>query len=205
MRNRNLTWRDVPLPDLMRDLPKDQRGLPIPFIVLIDKDGRPHFTINNTEKTMQCLVKDLCPICGKRLHRGRWFVGGPLSAFHPQGTYFDAPMHADCMRYAMRVCPYLAAPKYTGRLEGATIDASRLPDSVVGMTDMTVIPDRPEIFVAVMSIGQVVEPGSAGHPYVRPKKRVRYEYWRFGEQIPEEEGYAISQRLLAESMERESS
>lgn len=185
----------------MRDLPKDRRGLPIPYIVLRDKDDRPHFTVNDTAKAMRCLAKDLCPICGKRLHRGRWFVGGPLSAFHPEGWYFDTPMHADCMRYALRVCPYLAAPKYVGRLEDLMLDPEKLPDNVVALTDDTVIPERPELFVAVMSIGQETKRGAAAHPYVRPKKRVRYEYWRFGEQLSDADGFAIAQRILAESLE----
>jgi hypothetical protein len=183
----------------MRDLERDRRGLPIPFVVLRDKEGTPHFTVNDTTKTVKCLLEDLCPICGKRLHRGRWFVGGPLSAFHPDGCYFDTPMHADCMRYALKVCPYLAAPKYSGRLDDVKIDADKLPDTIVGMLDPTVIPDRPEIFVAVMSIGQEVKPGHAGRPYVRPKQRVRYEYWLKGEQLPEAEGFAIAQRVLAEA------
>jgi hypothetical protein len=103
------------------------------------------------------------------------------------------------MRYALKVCPYLAAPKYSGRLDDIKIDADKLPDAIVGMLDPTVLPDRPEIFVAVMSIGQEVKPGHAGRPYVRPRKRVRYEYWLKGEQLPEAEGFAIAQRVLAEA------
>lgn len=202
MVNRNKNWRDVPLPDLMRNLPKDRRGLPIPFIVLRDRDQRPHFTVNDTSKTIRCLKDDLCPICGQKLHRGRWFVGGPLSAFHPDGWYFDTPMHADCMRYALSVCPYLAASKYTGRLEDLTVDPERLPDGVVALKNVTIIPERPEIFVAVMSIGQETKMGASMHPCVRPKKRVRYEYWRFGEQLPDAEGYEIAQRIVAGSVHR---
>jgi hypothetical protein len=203
--NRNHNWRDVPLPALMRDLERDARGLPIPYIVQRDNDGKPHFTINDAGKGMQALAKDLCPICGNKLFRGRWFVGGPLSAFHPDGCYFDTPMHADCMRYALRVCPYLAAPKYVHRLDGLTADPNNFPEGVVGFQDNTVIPDRPEIFVAVMAIGQEFTGGAtASRPYLKPKKVVRYEYWLKGERLPEDEGFAISQRVLAAAPDRRS-
>jgi len=101
------------------------------------------------------------------------------------------------MRYALQVCPYLAAPKYVRRLDDAQVDPEKLPEGILALVDPTVIPDRPEIFVAVMSIGQQMKPGPAGQIYVRPKKRVRFEFWRAGEQLSQAEGFEIANRLVA--------
>lgn len=87
-------------------------------------------------------------------------------------------MHAECMRYALQVCPYLAAPKYVRRLDDAQVDPGKLPDGMLALVDSTVIPDRPELFVGVMSISQEMKPGLVGQIYIRPKKRVRFEFWR---------------------------
>jgi hypothetical protein len=137
----------------------------------------------------------LCAICGKKLTRGRWFVGGPLSAFHAEGCYIDTPLHGDCARYALQVCPYLAAPKYSGRLDDAKIDAAELPDTLV-MIDPTVLPERPDVFVAVMATGQTIKRNN-GQIYVRPRRPYKnVEYWRFGQQLPFEEGEVIKARAL---------
>jgi hypothetical protein len=107
---------EVPLPKMMQHLRLDERGYPIFYIAQVDKTGKPHFTINNHELRNNCLEKDLCEICGKKLYRGRWFVGGPMSAFHPDGVYNDPPMHTECKDYAMQVCPWLAVYQTEGSL-----------------------------------------------------------------------------------------
>ena len=67
----------------MAHLALDRRGFPIPPSVYIDTNGRPrHFTINDEPKRQALIATDRCPLCGGKLLRGRWFVGGPQSAFH---------------------------------------------------------------------------------------------------------------------------
>lgn len=196
MLNRNTDWRHVPLPDRMQALPKDARGLPIPFIVTRDSTGRPLFTINDHRKTAQCLREDKCPICGHGLSRGRWFAGGPLSAFHPQGCYIDTPLHKECMIYALQVCPYLAAPKYAGRLDDKQVDYSKMPDTVV-MLDPTMLPERPPLFVCVMAVHQKVI-NKGGLSYVKPARPYKnIEYWRFGSQLGAAEGMQLVDQALA--------
>lgn len=80
-----MDWRSIPIPKRMRALQRDRRGLPVPFIVLRDTDGRPHFTINDSQRQLKCIREKRCPICGNRLDKVMWFVGGPLSAFHDAG------------------------------------------------------------------------------------------------------------------------
>ena len=193
-----MNWRDVPLPERMQALEKDQRGLPIPFIVQRDaQTGRPYFTINNEAKVEACRKHDLCAICGHKLLRGRWFVGGPASAFHENGCYIDTPTHDDCCHHALRVCPYLAAPKYTGRLDDQLFDYEANP-GVLALTNPTMIPERPRLFVALMAVGQKIIKAGPGRVYVKPLQPYRkIEYWRAGERVPDDEGYVITADVLA--------
>lgn len=174
---------DVPLPRRMRALQRDDRGYPVPFVILRDTDNRPHFTINDDRRRMRCLVERRCQICGCRLDKVMWFVGGPQSAFHPDGCYNDTAMHYDCMEYALRVCPYLAAPNYLRRIDAATLDPAKLPPGCPPLFfDATQIPERPDLFVAVGALRQTIKPGP---PYyvkpVRPYQAV--EIWRQGQKL----------------------
>jgi hypothetical protein len=180
---------EVPIPKQMQHLPIDERGYPIFYVAFMDHEGKPQFVINDQFKRDQCLKKDLCEICGKRLFRGRWFVGGPMSAFHPDGVYNDAPMHLECKDYAMKVCPWLAAPRYSRSM--AEDKAKHVKDVV--LVDETMLPGRPAVFVAVMAVGQTLTKPNrmTGTPYIRPKKPFRFiEYWQHGKKLSDEEGRA---------------
>jgi hypothetical protein len=169
----------IPIPERMKHLEKDHRGYPIPWIVLRDNDNKPHFTINDTIKVMRCREEDLCSICGIKLLRGRWFIGGPLSALHPHGAYIDPPLHHECMAFAAQVCPYIASPKYSGRIDAKTINPAKAK-GIIGFLDQTMIPERPDIFVAVMAISQTVTENG----YLVPKRPYRkMEIWRDGKMI----------------------
>lgn len=166
----------IAIPDRMKHLDCDHRGYPIPFIVFRDSDNKPHFTINDQHKISRCRHSDLCPICGRELLRGRWFLGGPMSALHPRGAYIDPPLHHECMRFAVQTCPYLVNQKYTKRIDGNTLDRSKAPD-VITLIDPTLDPTRPKIFVAAMAVGQTYTENG----YVVPKHPYRgLEFWRDG-------------------------
>lgn len=173
----------IPIPERMAKLPRDARGYPIPVTVYRDSEGRPYFTVNDEIRRQQIIRNDLCPICGSKLLRGRWFVGGPASAFHERGAYIDPPMHAECARYALQVCPYLAARHYDRRIDDRTL---RGPHAPVVQFDPTVDPTRPTVFVAVMAVGQrlILFPDSKLVQYLAPRRPYRMiEYWRSGEQV----------------------
>jgi hypothetical protein len=172
----------VVIPDRMSHLELDPRGYPIPWGVYRDDDGRPHFTINDESRRLKALARDLCPICGSKLFRGRWFVGGPMSAFHDAGAYIDAPMHHVCMEYALQVCPYLAAPSYGKRIDDKTL-TTPLP---VLLVDPTMMQHRPSVFVAVMATGQKLTNRASHVVPRRPYSRV--EYWCEGKKLSTEEG-----------------
>jgi hypothetical protein len=172
------------IPGRMKYLPKDARGYPVPFIVMRDRNDRPIFTVNDDRKVMTCLTKDLCPICGLALLRGRWFVGGPGSAFMPTGAYIDPPTHGECARYALAVCPFLAAPNYSKRIETGQLALGDLPDDVPAiLTDPTMDPRRPPSFILGMAVGQKVT-GGPFNRYIIPRKPWRVlERWRHGAKV----------------------
>jgi hypothetical protein len=171
----------IPVPERMAHLERDARGYPIPWIVMRDLDGRPHFTINDTLKVERALKEERCAICGGKLFRGRWFLGGPAAAFHPNGAYIDPPLHHECMTFAVQVCPYLARRNYSGRIDALTVDPAKIAGMAIFM-DETQDPTRPEYFVAVMAIGQTVTESG----YLQPKRPYRaVEVWRHGVKLDE--------------------
>jgi len=187
----------LPLPRRMRQLPRDPRGYPIPWMVFRDKDGRAHFTINDEAKRTFALLDELCPICGQKLMATRWFVGGPRSAFDQGGVYSDPPMHGECMRYALQVCPYLAAPNYSGRIDARTL---KKPEPMRLLWDVTQIADRPALFVAVLAKGQELRRPQF---YVQPTRPyLRVEYWRYGWRLSEAEGGRIAAEIVASPLPR---
>lgn len=98
------------MPALMRDLPRDPRGLPITYTSLIMPDGRYDFTRADTAKWIECVKGRQCGLCGKALPKRMFFIGGPLSMTNRM--FFDLGMHEECARYALVVCPYLALKSY---------------------------------------------------------------------------------------------
>ena len=168
----------IEIPEQMRHL-KVFRGMAVPWGVLIDSDGTPQFAINVEDARRLMIRDDLCNVCGKRLLRGRWFVGGPGSALHPNGCYIDMPLHTECKTYSLTVCPYLAAPRYA-REVGIT-KAHQMKRPPILLVDATIVPDRPPLFVAVFATGQRMVDGSDFQQYVRPKRPyLKIEYWRRG-------------------------
>jgi hypothetical protein len=173
----------TPIPDRMLGLQRDQRGYPIPFIVQRGVTDLPHFAINDQNLRYRCASEDRCGICGQKLMRGRWFVGGPLSAFHKFGAYFDPPMHKECMEYAMVVCPYIAIASYNADKRSAMDRVNNkpkdLPDTAI-LIDETMIPGRPPVFVCVHARGQRITPN--GH-FVPLRPYIALQFWRHGEHI----------------------
>lgn len=173
---------DVTIPKRMRKLERDRRGYPIPVTVFRDSLGKPHFQITDEIMLRKVLKFDLCPMCGSKLTGKRWLVGGPKSAFSILGAYSDPPMHDECAHYALQVCPYLAAPTYSRRLEDKTIK-----DGSVTTVDERVVVARPAVFVAVETDGHTVRDRLA----VPKLPYSKIEYWLHGAQLSQAEGEAL--------------
>lgn len=206
----------VPIPARMELLERDKRGLPIPFIVLRDASNVPHFTVNDQHKVDLCRRRKLCGICGKPFEtfhdsRGRpnphpenagmTFVGGPMSALHKNGAYIDPPMHHECATFALRVCPYLAVKNYDTRMDDRLAKKAAMIEGQVILKDPTMIPDRPEYFVAVTASDYRI----VNHRgYMKPLNMIRLSWWRHGERVPFKEAKPLLERFLNEVANMES-
>lgn len=134
----------IEIPPQMRTLERDHRGYPIPYIVLRDRTGMPQFTINDYRAVEKCITKRLCAICGKRLAKWMWFVGGSRCFMHPDGAFLDPPSHMACATYALQVCPFLAAPSYGKRIDDKRLTPERRPINMALVHIEDMLPDRPE-------------------------------------------------------------
>lgn len=195
-------WRTVPVPERMKKLPRDARGYPIFAMAFRDDSGRPHFTVNDGAIRQRMIKQDRCSICDGVLLRGRWFIGGDRSAFDPLGAYIDPPVHSECAHYALRVCPYLAAPAYASLIHGRTVpdDASLMVVDQTAIDSPTTADEiRPHLFVAVLARGQRFMPTQAGGVLLPAKPYIAVEYWQHGEQLAREVGEAMCCREVGMS------
>lgn len=93
------------IPDRMKHLRIDERGYPIPYFVPF-VDGKPDFRYQDAKKQKTAMDRKLCGVCGGRLLAKQfWFISGPIGLHNK--THSDAPMHEECARFSMHVCPHL--------------------------------------------------------------------------------------------------
>ena len=176
------------IPPRMLSLPRDRRGYPVPYIVMRDLKGDPHFTINDHEKSAKANQLGLCAICGGNLGTHKWFVGGPGSAFHKNGRYIDGPLHRECGTFALKTCPYLAmAGTYARRIDARTLKPDATPAALV-LKDPTMHAPQPSVFVFADTSRYRILANGHLEPE-RPWKAV--EFWRDGQQIGADEARAI--------------
>lgn len=131
-----------------------RRGVPIPYVAVHDDDNaigqRVDFSAINAERVVECGAQRRCGLCGNGL--GYWiaFLGGPKAAAHRR--YVDPPMHEDCARAAIQLCPHIAVRRHARAPEHrlhphthtpADFDASKPDEWVLGITrtfELTVTP-----------------------------------------------------------------
>ena len=171
-----------PIPARMRHLPLDHRGYPVPVIVITGNDGKPAFTINDIDVQDRMVTEDRCAVCGGKLFRGRWLVGGCLSALASNGAFADTPLHDECAHYALKVCPYLAAPGWKNPI--AQAQRKRAGIGVVFDIEKT-DPNRPQAFIAIMATRVDIKGRGFGAYLCRPAEgSVRVaEVWQNGQRL----------------------
>ncbi|MCV9964478.1 hypothetical protein OIU34_21545 [Pararhizobium sp. BT-229] len=183
----------VDIPECLASLDRDRRGYPIPVTAAVDRDGTPHFTVSDQEVRQRMIDEDRCHLSGRKLLRGRWFIGSPMAAFHPRGAFLDGPMLDEASLFAVQTCPFVAAPKYARRIEDKLIQQSIGEDRMVVRMHEEPVPDRPDVFVRVMAIGHKLVSSSEGDVLFVPKKPYRkVEFWRHGKMIDFDEGVELS-------------
>lgn len=106
------------IPDIMKSLPVDDRGYPIPYFVQY-VNGVPDFRYQDTKKKQACRLYNKCSICGKQLtKKSFWFIAGPKGLENRVSS--DEAMHEQCARFSLRYCPHLHYEKSTRRDGGIT-------------------------------------------------------------------------------------
>lgn len=110
------------IPFRMARRPRDARGFAVPFTQFIKPDGTPDFRVMDHDNTAKAARRRLCSLCGDKMQRDVWFVGGPKCV--ENGLFYDPPMHKECALYALQTCPHLARAKgkyspVPDRIEGA--------------------------------------------------------------------------------------
>jgi hypothetical protein len=181
------------IPECLASLGRDRRGYPIPVTAAVDRDGTPHFTVTDQPARHRMIDEDRCHLSGRKLLRGRWFVGGPMPAFHEFGAFIDGPMLDEASLFAVQTCPYIAAPKYARRIEDAAFSKAAPDGSQLMRTHEEPNPDRPELFLRVMTTGQKLVNSNTGDTlFVTRKPYVRVEFWRHGQQLGFDEGVELS-------------
>lgn len=104
-------WTDlskIEMPERIKALPTDERGYPKPFVAAVI-NGKHDFRVLG-DNVLHCAQGHRRGICGQRITGLFSFVGGFNCA--EQHLYTDPWMHYECARYAVQVCPFLAAPKF---------------------------------------------------------------------------------------------
>lgn len=182
--------KNIIIPELMKNLKKDRRGFPIPYVVLEDKKGVAHFKINDDIKQMKCIKEDLCGICGTTIKKNEhWFIGGQLSAFHPKGAFNDTSMHKECGEYALQVCPYLAYTQYKAKDD---IDTNKIElERNITYFNPTQDQERLDFFCYVRAKDYVVI-NRGIQRYIHPQKPyLEIRFWLDGEEITLEQANNI--------------
>ncbi len=119
------------VPPIMKELPLDERGYPIPFFVPM-RGGKPEFRYQSREKQELALTRNLCSICGKKLYKGAyWTISGPIGFRNKVAS--DPPMHEDCARFSLTCCPHMLYPSAERRTEVTfkDIHVQKKPDYLI--------------------------------------------------------------------------
>lgn len=185
-----------PIPARMAHLKRDPRGYAIPVITMVDETGRAHLTVNNEKERQRCLKYNRCHICGTRLFKYKWLVGSPLAAFSPEGIYIDGPLHHECMRYAVNVCPWLAAPSYKRQIGDKTLDPAHVPPGHQTV-DPSITHHRPDLFVAVKIEKFTTIPRDFENQYIVPRRPILdREFWCKGVMLDAMHGALMSGQYM---------
>lgn len=174
------------IPKSLRTRPKDRRGYPIAYIVVQAKDGTPIFTTNDYAKVQECVRKRLCGLCGKKMKGGMWFIGGKRCFTDYNGAFLDPPSHRECAEYALKVCPYLAAPSYAGRIDDKLPKGVELPAGLRIVVEDRMSEARPAVF----GLGHTrdydsVPASNPGTSYYIARGWEHIEYWARGRKLPD--------------------
>lgn len=185
---------DIPIPFPLSRNDRDRRGLPIPVIIYRDKDGTPHFTVDDTRMVNHVLANRLCGLCGGKLKLGQmWLIAGGDSWRREDELFTAPPAHEACARYAIQVCPFMAASSYSRLIEEKTLKGHALHDSI-GVHNDQIRPPRPAYFTLfrTSSVTLIAAGDGSGRNYLKPRRPWKnVEFWRAGKPISQAQAEAL--------------
>lgn len=162
----------IPMPRQIAALPR-HKDLPVPAMVQFDVHGVPDFKVIDMEKWGVLMHTRGCGICGMKMGARVWFVGGPLSIENQ--IFTDLPMHEDCAKYALRVCPYLALQRYRFVMSDVHLDGVTLN------VNEHVSTQRPDRFGLACTRGyRLVVFRDSGFPALQAEPFSIVEWWHHG-------------------------
>lgn len=137
-------WKSVPIPDVMKSLPIDSRGYPVPANVMW-AEGKPIFAANDMHKEMQLFSERKCSVSGSGIDKDTIrLVTSPLNALGTPSVVLDAPAHVDAVEYSMKVCPYLCLNnyyKYRGTIDKVEKYSEKYPERIfINPTPVDTVP-----------------------------------------------------------------
>jgi len=150
----------------VRRLQRDHRGYPVPFMVV---QSPINLAVIDPLRHREGAQRKLCGVCGERLGNKKWFVGGNITVTNR--LFLTLPMHEECARYSLRVCPFLSNPAMKYRNE-----------AVAGSANPNVSPTRPHAFYLLRTNGYttaVIEDTR----YIMANEWEYAEEWRDGERV----------------------
>lgn len=185
-------WKDVEIPERIKSLPTDERGYPVPVVILVDDEGKKHFKINDDRIVEKCIKDRLCAICGQPMLDDMWLVGGCLSALHPRGAFIDTAVHLACGRYALQVCPYLAYRSFGSLSDIDKVTGQVKTSTSIMYVDPTVMPERPAFFVIGKIRNFTVSRPNPIARYIIPERPfLKMQFWDDGVQITEDQAIKL--------------
>lgn len=127
----NNDWPQLPAVEMPGRIAKLRRlgQYPVPFFVADGPDGIPDFRLVRPRAVEECVMEDLCWLCGQKLGSFKAFVLGPMCGINR--TSSEPPSHRDCAVYAAMVCPFMVNPDRKRR-EGNLPDHKEMPG--IGLT-----------------------------------------------------------------------
>lgn len=98
-----------PMPETIAQLPRDERGYPVPWFVAW-VDGKPEFRCADAVKLRLAISEQRCWVCGGKFIDSIFaFLIGPMCAVNRVSS--EPPSHPRCAEFSVKACPFLSMPK----------------------------------------------------------------------------------------------
>lgn len=97
-----------PIPKRIKNLPRDDRGFPVPWFVQWI-DGKPDFRVIDSAKLWVALHQPRCWVCGEPMGKHRVFCLGPMCCVNR--VISEPPSHRECAEWSVQACPFLSRPR----------------------------------------------------------------------------------------------